>query len=353
MPARLAAAPFGRLPDGRAASLHTLENGRLRVRITDFGARMVSIEAPDRDGRSGHVLLGLDDAASYATAGGSFGAVLGRCANRIGGGQFELDGQVYRLATTGGGNTLHGGPEGFGLVPWQVAEAEGGDAPRLALSLHSPDGDQGFPGALDARAEYRLDGDTLLLELTATTDRPTMINLSAHPYFNLGDAAQHDILGHEVTIHAGDFLPTDAQQIPTGERRPVQGTPFDFRQSRTIAARIREADPQLLHGRGYDHCFVLDGDAGALRPAARARDPASGRVVEVLTTQPGLQFYSGNSLNGAVVGRGGVAYRQSAGFAFEAQNFPDAPNRPDFPSAVLRPGERYRQVIAYRFAVEG
>ena len=352
MPFSPQAEPFGSLPDGRAASVHTLDNGRLRVRITDYGARMVSIEMPGRDGGRSHVLLSLPDAAAYASAGGSFGAVLGRCANRIGGGQFELDGRTYRLATNDRGNTLHGGPVGFGEILWNVEEVQDGDAPRLVLSHVSPDGDEGFPGTLTVRASYSLDGDTLRLVLEASTDQPTVVNLSAHPYFNLAGVAHHDILSHEVMIHAAAFLPTDANQIPTGEVQPVAGTPFDFRRPLALGARIREADPQLLHGRGYDICFALDGgETDQPRLAATARDPASGRGVEIVTTQPGLQLYSGNMLNGTVVGRDGVTFRQSAGFAFEAQGFPDAPNHPEFPSPVLRPGMAYRQVIAYRFIV--
>ncbi len=349
-----AAAPFGALPDGRATSVYTLDNRRLRVRITDYGARMVAIEAPDRDGGRSDVLLGLEDAAAYATAGGSFGAVLGRCANRIGGGRFELDGRTYQLATNDRGNTLHGGPVGFGEVLWRVEEAHGGEAPRLALSHVSPDGEQGFPGTLTVRATYDLDGDTLRLVLEASTDKPTVVNLSAHPYFNLAGVERHDILSHEVTIHAAALLPTDQNQIPTGEIQPVARTPFDFRHPLALGARIREADPQLLIGQGYDVCYALDG-GGTDQPrlVASARDPVSGRQLEVLTTQPGLQLYSGNQLNGKVVGRGGIAFRQSAGFAFEAQGFPDAPNHPEFPSAVLRPGAAYRQVIAYRFTVAG
>ncbi len=228
------------------------------------------------------------------------------------------------------------------------------DAPRIVLSHVSPDGDQGFPGTLTVRATYELDGDTLRLGLEASTDKPTIVNLSAHPYFNFAGVEHHDILSHEVTIHAAAFLPTDEKQIPTGEIRPVEGTPFDFRRPLALGARIREADPQLLTGQGYDVCFALDG-GGTDQPrlVASARDPVSGRGLEVLTTQPGLQLYSGNQLNGTVVGRGGVAFRQSAGFAVEAQGFPDAPNHPSFPSAVLRPGAIYRQMIAYRFTVAG
>jgi aldose 1-epimerase len=339
---------FGALPDGTTATLHTLQNDILRVRITDFGARMVSIEAPDRDGVRGHVLLGLEDAGTYATAGGSFGAVLGRCANRIAGARFRLDGQTHSLPANDGANTLHGGPNGFGLRAWTVREA--GDT-ELTLDLLSPDGDAGFPGALHVSARYVLRGDTLRLELGARAEAPTVVNLSAHPYFNLGGDARHDVLAHELVIHAARFLPVDKAQVPTGEIRPVDNTPFDFRAPRSFAAGIFDADPQLLPGRGYDHCFMVDGEPGTLRPAAAVRDPRSGRTLAVRTTQPGLQVYSGNSLNGAVKGRGGVMLRQSSGFALEAQNFPDAPNQPGFPSAVLRPGEVYAEVIEYAFGV--
>ncbi len=345
--------PFGSLPDGRAASVHVLDNGRLRVRITDFGARMVAIEMPDRQGRWAPVLLGFDDAAAYATAGGSFGAVLGRCANRIGGARFELDGQLYHLSSNDRGSTLHGGPVGFGQALWQLAGAEDCDAPSVTLSHISPDGDQGFPGTLHVHARYHLSDDTLWLTLEASTDRPTVVNLSAHPYFNLAGVERHDVLSHQMTIYADRFLPTDERQVPTGEVRPVQGTPFDFRHPHALGARIRQDDPQLLHGRGYDVCFALDGgQTGEPRLVASVVDPTSGRSVAVLTTQPGLQLYSGNSLDGSVVGRG-VAFRQSAGVALEAQGFPDAPNRPEFPSAVLRPGAAYRQVIGFRFTAEG
>ena len=340
---------FGTLPDGTAASLHTLQTDGLRVCITDYGARMVSIEAPDRAGVRGHVLLGLDDAAAYATAGGSFGAVLGRCANRIGGARFVLDGRPYALPASDGANTLHGGPCGFGLRSWAVREATD---TALVLELLSEDGDSGFPGALHVVARYGLRGDTLRLALEARADAATVVNLSAHPYFNLGGDPRRDVLSHEVEVRAERFVVVDQTQVPTGELRPVAGTPFDFRVPRTFAAGIFGADPQLLPGRGYDHCFVVDGEAGVLRVAARVRDPVSGRTLEVRSTQPGLQVYSGNSLNGAVVGRGGVTLRQSSGFALEAQNFPDAPNQAGFPSAVLRPGEVYSEVIEYSFGVE-
>ncbi len=350
MPPSLASEPFGQTSDGRPATLYTLENPRLRVRITDHGGRMVSIAAPDRQGRQGDVLLGFDNVQPYATIGGSFGALLGRSANRIANSSFTLDGQTYRLSTNNGKATLHGGAVGFNKVFWTVAAAEGGASPRLVLTHVSADGDQGFPGEVSVEATYQLDGDRLSLAFKAQTTKPTIINLSAHPYFNLAGVANGDVLGHEVTIAGDAFLPTDAEQIPTGEIAPVAGTPFDFRQPTLLGARIRQADPQLFYGLGYDHCFVLGTEVPAApRLAVRVRDPVSGRVLDVYTDQPGVQMYSGNKLDGSFAGHGGVIYRQAAGLALEPQDFPDAPHHANFPSTVLRPGETYRRVIVYHF----
>jgi aldose 1-epimerase len=345
--------PFGLMADGRAATIFTLENAQLRVRITNFGGRMVSIEAPDRDGRRAHVLLGFGDVATYSQYGGSFGCLLGRYANRIAGARFTLDGQSYQLSKNNGDATLHGGAIGFNRVCWTVASVEAGAKPTLVLTHVSPDGDQGFPGEVTARATYQIDADSLSLTLEAWTTKPTVISLSAHPYFNLGGLRCADVLGHEVTIAADAFLPTDAAQIPTGEIRSVAGTPFDFRQPALLGARIRQSDPQLFHGLGYDHCFVIGMvAASAAKLAMRVREPASGRVLEIHTDQPGIQVYSGNKLSGAFAGHGGVVYRQSAGLALEPQDFPDAPNQAAFPSTVLRPGDGYRRVIRYRFGAE-
>ena len=350
--APLPSEPFGHTPDGQAARVYTLENSQLRVRITDYGGRMVSIEAPDRFGHRGDVLLGFEDAAAYVKAGGAFGALLGRNANRIAGGSFTLDGRAYRLPTNDGTSTLHGGPVGFDKVFWTVVSATAGSVPALVLTHVSPDGDQGFPGELSVAATYRLDGDSLWLEFEARTTKPTLVSLSAHPYFNLAGAANGNALDHIVAIASDAFLPTDDKQIPTGEIRSVAGTPFDFREPTPLGARIRQADPQLIYGTGYDQCFVLGtGQAPTPRLAARALDPTSGRALEIYTTQPGLQLYTGNKLNGSVAGRGGVIYRQSAGFAFEPQGFPDAPHHPAFPSTILRPGEKYDAIIRYRFMV--
>jgi aldose 1-epimerase len=341
---------FGRLPDGRDTVLYTLDNDILRVQITDFGGRLVSVEAPARDGARAHVLLGLDHAPAYKEKGGSFGAILGRCANRIADGRFTLNGETIQLATNKSGVAMHGGPLNFGKAIWRTESVTAANAPELILSHESPDGDQGYPGALKAKATYRLDGDTLWLILEACAEAATIVNLSSHPYFNLAGVEDHDIYEHEVTFHASAFLPVDDRQIPTGEIRSVDGTVFDFRRPRKIGMSIRADDPQLLIGRGYDHCFALDGGSTSEpRLVATVSDAGSKRTLDILTTQPGLQLYSGNSLDGSLVGRGGVVYRQSSGLALEAQGFPDAPNHPSFPSIVLKPGQPYREVIGYRF----
>lgn len=340
---------FGQTPDGRTAKLYTLHNAQLRVFITDYGGRMVSIEAPDRWGQPGEVLLGFDDVSAYAKAGGAFGALLGRNANRIAGGRFTLDNQTYRLPTNDGTSTLHGGPLGFDKLYWKLVSATTESTPTLVLTHISPDGDQGFPGELTVRATYRLDGDSLWLQFEARTTKSTIVSLSAHPYFNLGSSPS--VLDHVVTLIADTFLPTDDKQIPTGELRSVAGTAFDFREPTALGARIREPDSQLIYGRGYDHYFILEGgQTHTPRLAARAYDPSSGRAVEVYTTQPGLQLYSGNQLNGSVAGRGGI-FRQSAGLAFEPQGFPDAPHHQTFPSTALRAEETYFATIRYRFTV--
>ena len=293
---------------------------------------------------------GSNSAGAYAAADLPFGALLGRNANRIGGGCFSLDGKTYHLSKNEKGSTLHGGAVGFDKVIWDVVDI---GTMRLVLRHVSPDGDQGFPGEVTVNAVYRLDGDTLWLEFEARTTKPTPLSLSAHPYFNLAGAGTGDIYGHEIEIEADHFLPTDKRQIPLGEIRRVAGTVFDFRSAVTAGARIRIAHPQLLLARGYDHYFVLRGPTAEQKPgqprlAARARDPRSFRVLEILTTQPGTQFYTANKLDGSLAGHGG-AYRQSDAFAFEPQGFPDAPNHPEFPSVILRPGETYREAIGYRF----
>lgn len=294
--------------------------------------------------------MGFDDVANYAAPTGSFGALLGRVANRLAGGRIVIDGNAYELSRNEKGATLHGGVVGFGKQFWRVETA---DAAQVTLTLVSPDGDQGFPGEVEARASYRLVGAELRLTVEARTTKPTPMSLSAHPYFNLDGPAARDCLDHRVTILAAEYLPTNERQIPTGERRAVADTPFDFTTPRAIGSRIRDDDAQLRYGHGYDHYFILpENGAGTLRLCARVEAAKSGRALEILTTQRGVQFYTGNNLNGSVAGRGGL-YRQSAGVAFEPQGFPNAANQPEFPSTLLRPGERYHEEIVYRFRSDG
>ena len=337
---------LGEAADGSSVGLVKLANDRLRVGLTNYGARMLSIEGPDRDGRYDHVLLGFDRADMILKA-GSFGAVLGRYANRIAGGRFTLEGKTYQLSLNDGPNTLHGGKTAFSKHFWTLAERT---ATSATFTFVSPDGDEGFPGQLDVRATYTLIDATLRLHLSATTSAPTPVNLSAHPYFNLAGATALDIHDHDLQVFADTYLPTDATQIPTGVLQAVDGTPFDFRAPVRIGDRIRDTDPQLMVARGYDHCFVVDGSVGTLRQAARVSHPASGRVLEMDTDMAGLQVYTGNSLNGSLIGHGGT-YRMTAGLALEAQAFPDAPNHPAFPSTILRSGATFEGTIAYRFSV--
>jgi aldose 1-epimerase len=346
--AALLGEPFGSV-NGRTALLYTLETEYLRARVTNYAGALVSLEAPDREERRDHVVLGFDGLDDYLGNRGSFGALLGRNANRIAGGRIVIDGIPFELSRNEGDDTLHGGAVGFGKRFWSVRAAS---TRHVTFTLTSADGDQGFPGEVSVEAAWRLDGLELSLRLTAQTTKPTPISLSAHPYFNLDGASSSDCLDHEAEIYANCYLPTDRQQIPTGEIRPVAGTPFDFRRWRRIGAGIRKPLDQLRWGRGYDHYFILPRERDtALRLAARVRSARTGRVLEVLTTQPGLQFYTGNNLDGSAPGRGGL-YRQSAGFAFEPQGFPNAPNQPGFPSTILRPGSLYREEIVYRLVTD-
>jgi aldose 1-epimerase len=347
--ARIGSAP---LPDGREAEEFVLDDGRgMAARVGAYGARLLSLRVPDRTGAPVEVVLGYDDLRGWAEDGGFFGATIGRCANRIAGGRFELDGQTFHVPVNNGPNALHGGPRGFDKAIWH-AEPAAGDAAALTLSHTSPDGDQGFPGALRASVRYALSGDgALRLDYEAETDRPTAVNLTNHAYFNL--AGGGSVLDHLLTIAADRFTPVDAALIPTGELRPVAGTPFDFREPARIGARVDESgDEQLRIAGGYDHNFVLRPapPGGGLRFAARLQEPSRGLVMEVWTTEPGLQFYSGNFLDGSRRGRGGAALGHRGGLCLETQHFPDSPNRPDFPPVLLRPGETFRSSTLYRFA---
>jgi aldose 1-epimerase len=340
---------YGSLPDGRAVDLLTLKGGRLEADIITYGGIIAAIRCPDRHGAVANVCLGLPDLEAY-TRKRFFGTITGRYANRIAGARFTLDGVEHRLAASNGPNAIHGGVEGFDKKLWRILAA---DAASVRLAYTSPDGEEGYPGRLEVEVTYAATaGGALRIDYAATTDRPTVLNLTNHAYFNLAGEASGDILGHELQLLADSFLPTDGGAIPTGEIAPVAGTPFDFREPMAIGARIREPHPQILIGRGYDHCYVLRKTApGALGLAARVREPASGRVLEVLTTEPGVQFFSGNNFDGSLVGCGGRTYRQSAGFCLETQHFPDSPNRPEFPSTVLRPGERFASTTVLRFGV--
>lgn len=345
-----ARAHYGTLPDGRAVERFVLARDALRVGILTFGGIIDSIEVPDAAGVLANVVLGYRDLPGYLGAPNTyFGSIIGRYGNRIARGRFELDGATYTLAVNNPPGALHGGVTGFDKVVWSVARA----TPTL-LQLHyvSADGDQGYPGQLDVQVTYALEADGgLRIAYRATTDAPTVVNLTNHSYFNLAGEASGDILNHVLTIDAGRYTPVDAAMIPTGELAPVAGTPFDFRAPHTIGARIREADPQIVTALGYDHNWVLDRRPGVTAGrAAAAFDPASGRALEIFTTEPGVQFYSGNFLTGSEVGRGGRVYRQSAGFALETQHFPDSPNQPAFPTTVLRPGEIYASETTLRFS---
>ena len=335
--------------ENREARINTLENEYLRVRIADYGGILVSIEAPDRAGRKDHVVLGFEDASAYANSVGSFGAIIGRCANRIAGGSFTIDGIRYQTSRNDQGSTLHGGTSGFSKRFWSASQ----EGASLVLSLVSADGDQGFPGEVSAALTYRLEACELILDLVARTTKATPVSLSTHPYFNLGGSKANDCLAHLLTIASNEFLEIDTDQIPTGQRISVADTAFDFKAPREIGERIHEPTAQLEYGGGYDHYFVLSGEnsKGAPGLAARIVDQISGRVLEILTTQPGLQFYTGNELNGKVRGRSGL-YRQSAGFAIEPHGFPNAVNQPDFPAVVLYPREIYQERTIYRSLVD-
>lgn len=350
---RIERKPFGRTPVGEAVELFTFSRaGAPTIAITNLGGHIVSILAPDRSGRVAEVTLGYRDFAGYLGDTSYFGSLVGRYANRIAKGRFTLDGKTFTLALNNGPNSLHGGPTGFQTRVWAPKVVSGPDGDALELTYVSKHGEEGYPGTLTAKVFYSLRADGgLAIDYSATTDAPTIVNLTNHAYFNLAGEGEGTVLGHEMQIEADAFTPVDDTLIPTGEQRPVEGTPFDFRKPVAIGARIDVADPQLKAGGGYDHNYVLRGKMGELRLAARVVEPKSGRVLEVLTTEPGLQFYSGNFLDGKVVGKSGKPYVRRGGFCLEAQHFPDSPNRPEWPSVVLRPGQTYRQTTVYRFTV--
>ena len=340
--------PFGTV-DGQSVNLYALRNANgVEAKICNYGGIVVSLKVPDRNGKLGDVVLGYDKLDDYVKNSPYFGCLVGRYGNRIAKGKFTLDGKEYTLAVNNGANHLHGGIKGFDKVVWTPETLTTADGPALSLTYLSKDGEEGYPGNLTVKAVYTLTrDDALRLEYVATTDKPTVVNLTHHGYFNL--AGKGDILGHEVLLNASRFTPVDEGLIPTGEWKSVKGTPFDFTKPTTIGARIEQDDQQLKFGKGYDHNWVLDKAPGLLSVAARVYEPASGRVMDVLSTEPGLQFYTGNFLDGSITGKGGWKYVFRSAFCMEPQHFPDSPNQPKFPSVVLKPGQTYRNTIVYKF----
>jgi aldose 1-epimerase len=346
--------PFGSTADGRAVERFTLSStSGITISVLSFGGVIQSIFAPDRAGASADVTLGYDTLPEYEKDKSYLGALVGRYANRIRAGRFALDGRDYTLARNAGGNHLHGGMRGFNKAVWTVEPFEEAADVGLVLQHVSPDGDEGYPGTLRTRATYRLTAlGELAIDFSATTDKATPVNLTQHAYFNLAGSGSGDILGHLLELGASRFTPVDATLIPTGELRSVRGTPFDFSTPQRIGARLGADDEQLRLAGGYDHNFVLDRPGGA-EPmlAARLTDPVSGRGVDIHTTEPGMQFYTGNFLDGTVMGKGGVPHRYRSGLALETQHFPNSPNEPAFPSTILRPGAEHRSRTIYHFVV--
>jgi aldose 1-epimerase len=347
-------APFGTLPDGRRVDVYTLRNaGGVEARIIGYGGALVSLLAPDREGRMGDVVLGYDTLDRYVAGDAYLGALIGRCGNRIAGARFRLDGRAYRLTANDGANHLHGGHVGLHKTAWSMGPLAAPAGWGVALAHTSPDGEEGYPGRLQVGVTYVLtDRDELVVDYHAVTDRPTPVNLTQHTYWNLAADPSRDVLAHELTLHADAYTPVDEALIPTGELDPVEDTAFDFRTPTPIGRRIAWDGAQLKRAGGYDHNFVLRGGGGPLALAAHVRDPESGRTLEVHTTEPGMQFYSGNFLDGSAVGKGGQPYGYRSGLCLEPQHFPDSPNHPQFPSVILRPGQEHRSRTVYRLGVE-
>ena len=350
-------APAGTLADGTAVEVISLTNKQgVSARILTYGATLQSLSMPDKHGKTADVLLGYDDLKDYVDHPNYFGVTVGRYANRIAGGAFSIDGKAYQLPLNDKTNSLHGGGKGFDKQVWKVASVKSGPVATLVLTLTSADGDSGYPGKLDSSVTYTLDeAGNLGILFDAKTDKPTIVNMTNHAIFNLGGEGSPDgALGHVLTIPAKAYTPVDEALIPTGERKPVDGSVFDFRQPRRVADGIRDGrDPQIVFGRGYDHNWALDkGLTKTPELAARLEDPVSGRVVEVLTTEPGVQYYAGNFLDGTLVGKGGHLYRMGDGIALEPQKFPDAPNKPNFVSARVDPGKPYHHAMVYRLSVK-
>lgn len=342
------------LESGESINLYTLRNANgVVARVTNYGGRLVSLHTPDRTGASGEIVLGFDSLDGYLRKNPFFGALVGRYANRIAKGEFSLEGTKYTLARNNGENALHGGLRGFDKVPWSARVVDSASEPTLKLTYLSADGEEGYPGNLQTTVCYSLSPrNELRIDYQATTDKNTILNLTNHSYFDLSGTGSGNIVDTVVTIHAEQFTPINAHLIPTGELRPVEGTPFDFRKPTCVSARINARDEQLGYGAGYDHNYVLGQSAESPKLAARAWDPASGRLLEVFTTQPGMQFYTGNHLDGSVMGRFGKPYLFRTGMCFETQHFPDSPNQPQFPSTELKAGERFHQTTLFKVTTD-
>lgn len=337
---------FGRAPEGTPVDLYLLTDGKIEAGIITYGGIVVSLRTPDRNGKLDDVVLGCDSVEQYVSQTAHFGGIIGRYANRIAHGSFQLDGHTYSIPKNDGDNALHGGTKGFDKVVWTAKPIPGG----VELTYVSKDGEQGFPGTLTAVVKYTLSGSALQIEYSATTDKDTVVNLTNHSYFNLAGQGNGDILRHVLKIDASRITPVDANLIPTGELKPVEGTPFDFRKPYAVGARIDADDPQLRLGHGYDHNFVLDHAQGALAEAAEVYEPTTGRILRVLTTEPGIQFYTGNFLDGSIKGKEGRVYKRRYALCLETQHFPDSPNHSSFPSTELKPGETFHSVTVYEFS---
>jgi aldose 1-epimerase len=346
--------PYGKTKDGQAVDVYTMTNDHgMRVRFLSFGGTIIEIRVPDRAGRADNVVLGLRSVGDYETLPGHFGAITDRYANRIGGAQFTLNGQTHHLIANNGANTLHGGPNALDKQVWAVAPAPVQDGVSASLSYVSKDGDQNFPGILTTKIIYTLTNDSALKIDYTATDKDTVVNFTNHSYFNLRGNTSGSVEDQLLLINADRYTPTGPDQIPTGEIVPVEGTPLDFRQMMSIGARLHSAFQQMLYGHGYDHNWVLNKGAGdALTFAARGYDPRTGRVIDCLTTEPAVQVYTGNGLNGSLVGSAGISLRQTDGFTLETQHFPDSPNKPNFPTTELKPGQEFHSTTVYRFATD-
>ena len=352
--ASVSRAPFGAAPDGKAVDVITLTNAHgIEVRAITYGGIITSFKAPDRAGKLDDIVLGFDDMRGYVASSPYFGAIVGRYGNRIANGRFVLDGATYSLAINNAPNHLHGGIKAFDKVVWAAQSFRNDSGVGVVFTHTSPDGDEGYPGTLRAQVTYTLtDRDELAIDYRATTDKATPVNLTNHTYWNLAGDGRRDILGHLLTLEADSITPVDSTLIPTGELMPVAGTPFDFRTPVAIGARIGDPHVQLRYGRGYDHTFVLTRRTRTgLEHAAHVTEPTTGRTLDIYTTEPGVQFYSGNFLDGSAVGKSGHVYRHRYGFALETQHYPDSPNKPNFPSVILRPGEIYRTRTVFRVGV--